>query len=102
MHEAVDVLWPVLAAGGAATAQGMAEEGGSRLFAIASAILAKLRHRIGDDVARPDLESAVRAALTAGDVSPGDLRELLATSQGTTFIKNVFSGDVNVGRDFHC
>jgi hypothetical protein len=81
LAEAVNVAFPVLAAGAAA---GVAEAGGARIFDAASRLLAKVRHRLGDgEVTRPELQRAFEEGLAAGEISEHELKTLVEIGRST-------------------
>jgi hypothetical protein len=100
VQEAVGVMWPVLAAGGVATAQGMAEEGGARLLGATGAVVARIRHRLGaEEGSRPELEAALRDGLAAGEIQEKDLEDLLTLgrSKAGVFVGSITAERVNFG-----
>jgi hypothetical protein len=108
--EAVGAMWPVLAAGGVATAQGAAEEGGARLLGATGLLLGRIRHRLGaDSASRPELEDALREGLVAGEIDQRDLATVVALSRsdggvhiGEVHAQRVYFGPITLhGGDFH-
>lgn len=90
VHEATDVVLPLVASG---AAKDLAERGGQQLSQALGRVLDKLRGRVREGAGRDEVERALRAALAEDELREADLRLLV---QGRTVIaggvrgKNVF------------
>ena len=103
---AAQALLPFVAGGAGAVAVGSAEEAGADLYRAATAILAKLRHRLlGEDVKQ--VEAALSQAMAEGLVTPEELRRLREAADavrgsatinvGTIQAKTSLVGDIDIG-----
>jgi hypothetical protein len=111
LAEAVNVAFPIVAAGAGATAAGVAEAGGAQIFQAVGRLLAKIRHRLGEgEVTKVELLQAFEAGLAAGEITEHELTTLVEigrgarTATGPIDAKNVFidtaissQRDINIG-----
>jgi hypothetical protein len=108
--EAVDVIVPLLSMGAGAAARDIAERGGVQLAESVSEILGRLRARLSRHApSRAEVESALQAALAAGEIADDDLKSLISLRQtvggahveGDVYAKNAFIGTTEIKGDFH-
>ncbi len=99
VRQAADVLVPMLVKGAEATAEGVAEEGGARVF---GTVLEKVRRRLGRGRApdRAEVQRALQAAVADGEVTEAELSAVLSVQTTTTTIGDTYNvGDIEAGRD---
>jgi hypothetical protein len=108
VQEAAQVIGPLLSAGAGAAAHDLAEQAGSRVSAVTSDILARIRRRLTG--VQPDvrtIEKALRAAIADGDVTETELRTFVNQIGGDNVSmragKNIYNvrDGINVHGDFH-
>lgn len=95
VRDAANVLVPLLSAGVGATAGGMAEESGARLY---GSIVDRVRRRLGDRTpTEEDVADVLDAALGDGEVSIGELKRFLVRERGgdTINVRDVH-GKINI------
>lgn len=93
VHEATEVLVPLLAGGATDAAKILAEHCGERLAQAFGRVFAKLRRTGGGGVDGGEVEQTLRAALASGELQESDLRVLVqnrTTIIGRIEAKNVF------------
>jgi hypothetical protein len=93
IREATNVLVPLLSAGVGATAGGMAEEGGARLY---GGIVDRVRRLLGDRTPTVDTVAVVLdAALGTGEISTEELERFLTRERGDTTTTRDVYGKIN-------
>jgi hypothetical protein len=105
VHEATEVIVPLLAGGASDATKILAEYCGERLAQAFGRVFAKLRRTGGGGVDGGEVEQTLRAALARGELQESDLRTLVqnrTTIIGKIEAKNVFvNSDIDIHGSFN-
>jgi len=101
IHEAAEVLTPLLSTGADVASRELASQAGSGFAKAALSVIDKLRGKAREpNPGVHEIEDALEAGLAAGAVTEAELRSLV--TENLTAGKNVYSRNTfNIGGDFH-